>query len=61
MLKPVTGALESLSAVERDSVVPDGVEALAYLRREGRHAAATRPDLVLLDLNLGMVSLPPRA
>lgn len=33
-------------------VVPDGVEALAFLRRTGRHADAPRPDLVLLDLNL---------
>src|SRR6266705_3418064 len=32
--------------------VVDGVEALAYLRREGRHAHAARPDLILLDLNL---------
>ncbi len=32
--------------------VADGVEALAYLRREGRHANAPRPDLILLDLNL---------
>ncbi|MDB4969763.1 MAG: Two-component system response regulator [Myxococcales bacterium] len=34
------------------SVAADGVEALAFLRREGAHANATRPDLVLLDLNL---------
>jgi two-component system, chemotaxis family, response regulator Rcp1 len=34
------------------NVVGDGVEALAYLRREGRYAAAERPDLILLDLNL---------
>ena len=32
--------------------VEDGVEALAFLRREGRYAEAPRPDLVLLDLNL---------
>jgi CheY-like chemotaxis protein len=34
------------------SIVNDGEQALAYLRREGRYAGATRPDLVLLDLNL---------
>ena len=34
------------------SVVNDGVEALAFLRREGAHAGAPRPDLILLDLNL---------
>jgi CheY-like chemotaxis protein len=33
-------------------VAPDGVEALAFLRREGRHAGAVCPDLILLDLNL---------
>jgi CheY-like chemotaxis protein len=32
--------------------VSDGVEAVAFLRRQGRHEAAPRPDLVLLDLNL---------
>ena len=30
----------------------DGVEALAYLRREGTFANARRPDLILLDLNM---------
>ena len=33
-------------------VVSDGVEALAFLRREGEHADAPRPGLILLDLNL---------
>lgn len=33
-------------------VVRDGVEALAYLHREGKYADAVRPDLILLDLNL---------
>ncbi len=30
----------------------DGVEAMAFLRREGVHAQAPRPELILLDLNL---------
>jgi two-component system, chemotaxis family, response regulator Rcp1 len=30
----------------------DGVEAMAFLRHEGAHAHAPRPDIVLLDLNL---------
>lgn len=30
----------------------DGVEAMAFLRREGAFADAPRPDLILLDLNL---------
>lgn len=34
------------------SVVSDGAEALAFLRRQGEYAHAPRPDLVLLDLNL---------
>jgi chemotaxis family two-component system response regulator Rcp1 len=33
-------------------VVPDGVEAMAFLERTGKHAHAPRPDLILLDLNL---------
>jgi CheY-like chemotaxis protein len=34
------------------NVVSDGVDALAFLRNEGEHADAPRPDLILLDLNL---------
>jgi CheY-like chemotaxis protein len=30
----------------------DGVEAMAFLRRTGKHAGASRPDLILLDLDL---------
>jgi CheY-like chemotaxis protein len=33
-------------------VAQDGEDALAFLRREGPHADAPRPDLVILDLNL---------
>jgi two-component system response regulator len=33
-------------------VVGDGVEAMAFLRREGKYADVPRPDLILLDLNL---------
>ena len=32
--------------------VKDGVEAMAFLRREGEHSDSPRPDVVLLDLNL---------
>jgi len=32
--------------------VRDGVEALAFLRREGAYRSVPRPDLILLDLNL---------
>jgi chemotaxis family two-component system response regulator Rcp1 len=40
----------------RLNVAGDGEETLAILRRIGVHAAATRPDLVLLDLNLPRLS-----
>ncbi|MFQ6013454.1 MAG: response regulator [Thermoplasmata archaeon] len=33
-------------------VVEDGMEALSYLRREGEYTEVSRPDLILLDLNL---------
>ncbi len=33
-------------------VASDGVEAMAFLRREGTHGHAPRPDIILLDLNL---------
>lgn len=34
------------------TVMKDGVEALAYLRRQGAYGSAKVPDLILLDLNL---------
>ena len=34
------------------SVVGDGIEALAFLRREGRYRNSPHPDLILLDLNM---------
>lgn len=34
------------------SVSNDGIDALEFLRRSGRHTGAPRPDLILLDLNL---------
>ncbi len=33
-------------------VLGDGIDALLYLHRDGKYAAATRPDLILLDLSL---------
>ena len=32
--------------------VHDGVEAIAFLRREGKYADVPRPDIVLMDLNM---------
>jgi CheY-like chemotaxis protein len=45
-------AFEDNKVRNRLHVVADGVEALTFLRREGEHADAPQPDLVLLDLNL---------
>jgi CheY-like chemotaxis protein len=45
-------ALSAAKVCNRISIVEDGVEAMAFLRREGRYAQAPRPDLILLDLNL---------
>lgn len=45
-------ALKDAKVRNRVSVVSDGVEALEFLRKKGRHAAAPRPDLIFLDLNL---------
>jgi CheY-like chemotaxis protein len=45
-------ALRDAKIANRLSVVGDGVAALDYLHRRGSHAGATRPDLILLDLNL---------
>lgn len=44
--------LESGPHPVRVQVARDGEEAMQYLNREGAHENSTRPDLVLLDLNL---------
>lgn len=38
------------------TAVGDGRAALAYLRREGEHADASRPDVILLDLNMPVMT-----
>jgi len=45
-------AMKEGKVLDQLNVVMDGVEAMAYLRTEGKYKDATRPDLVLLDLNL---------
>ena len=49
-------ALESHDGRHRVSRAADGAEALDRLFRRGEHGAHDRPDLVLLDLNLPLVS-----
>lgn len=45
-------ALKEGKVLANLTVAADGVEALRVLRREGNHAQAKTPDLILLDLNL---------
>ncbi|WFE40065.1 response regulator [Micromonospora sp. WMMD998] len=45
-------ALEESDVEKVIDVVADGEEAMEFLRREGRHAEARRPDVILLDLNM---------
>jgi len=45
-------AFEQAKLLVQLHVVEDGVAALAFLRQQEPYAAAPRPDLILLDLNL---------
>jgi chemotaxis family two-component system response regulator Rcp1 len=45
-------ALRAAKVKNNLHVVIDGIEATSFLRREGKHTDAPRPDLILLDLNL---------
>lgn len=47
-----TEALRDGKVRNHVSVIEDGEEAMVFLRRQGRHAEAPRPDLILLDLGL---------
>ena len=45
-------ALEYAKMLNKLHVARDGVEAMAFLRKQGQFADVPRPDLILLDLNL---------
>ena len=45
-------ALKDAKVNNNLSWVQDGVEAMAFLRREGAYSDVPRPDVILLDLNL---------
>jgi two-component system, chemotaxis family, response regulator Rcp1 len=45
-------ALRDASIANEINVVEDGEQAMSFLKQEGSYAAAPRPDLILLDLNL---------
>jgi CheY-like chemotaxis protein len=48
----VIESLKGSKIRNRMSVVADGEAAMAFLRRQGQYSDASRPDLILLDLNL---------
>jgi chemotaxis family two-component system response regulator Rcp1 len=45
-------AFQDVKTLIRMHVVSDGVQAIAFVKRQGVYVAAPRPDLILLDLNL---------
>jgi CheY-like chemotaxis protein len=45
-------AFRDANRSHRLHVASDGADAMAFLRREGHHSNAPRPDFILLDLNL---------
>jgi len=45
-------ALKDARVINNLQVAADGVEAMAFLKRQGGYENAIRPDLILLDLNL---------
>jgi CheY-like chemotaxis protein len=45
-------ALEAGKVANKLTLVEDGVEAMDFLRRRGKYAKVSRPDLIMLDLNL---------
>lgn len=51
-MRLIREALQNVKVHSTMYVVPNGVEALAFLRRQAQYANAVRPDLILLDLNL---------
>ncbi|MEL7070832.1 MAG: response regulator [Cyanobacteria bacterium J06581_3] len=51
-IRLIQEAFKSVETPCEVSVARDGVEAMAYLRREGEYRQAVAPDLILLDLNM---------
>jgi CheY-like chemotaxis protein len=45
-------AFKEAKVLNHIEVVPDGEEAMAYMRQEGKYAGVEAPDLMLLDLNM---------
>jgi two-component system, chemotaxis family, response regulator Rcp1 len=47
-----TEAFKEGKILNRLSVVNDGIEAIAFLRKQGKYSNAPRPDIIFLDLNM---------
>jgi two-component system, chemotaxis family, response regulator Rcp1 len=48
----MVGALKQTTMRYNLNFASDGIEAMAYLRRQEKFAAAPRPDIIILDLNM---------
>lgn len=51
-IKLMKRAMENWRVANQVHVVRDGIEAMQFLRCEGQFSDASRPDLILLDLNM---------
>ncbi|MFO7996249.1 MAG: response regulator [Dehalococcoidia bacterium] len=51
-LRLTAEALKEGKVQNRLHLAKDGIEAIAFLRRQGKYIDAPRPDLILLDLNM---------
>jgi two-component system, chemotaxis family, response regulator Rcp1 len=51
-IRLIQEALKTTAVQCQVVIARDGMEAMAYLRQDGEHKDAVRPDLILLDLNL---------
>ncbi len=51
-IRLVEEAMKEGKVLNHISVVQDGIEAIAFLHRQGKYKSAPRPDIILLDLNL---------
>jgi chemotaxis family two-component system response regulator Rcp1 len=51
-IRLIQEALKNSAVLHQVITVRNGMDAMAYLHKEGEYANAVRPDLILLDLNL---------
>ncbi|MFX0028662.1 MAG: response regulator [Candidatus Hermodarchaeota archaeon] len=51
-IRLITEVIQEIEIVNNLHVVRDGVESIDFLRKKGKFANTTTPDIILLDLNL---------